>query len=193
MIITTIVAESVRLFMIRNIALYYVCSILVICMLLSLFCFHGVLRKVPQNYIFLSVFTVLESYTVATLTCFYKPEYILYAAVLTCVMGFSLSLYACFSRTDFTTIAAPLFWVSLGISLVAMILMIVIRSSFLVIILCWIFLILSALYLIVDTQLIMGGKYAQITLDDYIIGAMMLFIDFISIFVYILAILGGRR
>jgi len=193
MIILAVAFEPLRLWMINNIWLYYVCAFTAIGMLLSLLCFYKVLKKVPANYIFLSVFTVLESYTVAFFTCYFEPRYILYAAILTAAMSLSLSLYACFTKTDLTGIASTLCWVSLGVSLAAMILMLIIQSDILVIILCWIFLIIAALYLIVDTQMIVGGRHAELTYDDYIIGAMMIFVDIITIFVYILAILGGRR
>ncbi len=185
--------EPMRLFMIHNLWLYYLCTVLVLVMLFSLCCFGSVLKKVPANYIFLFTFTILESYTVTTLTCFYTTKGIIYAAILTAVMVISLSLYACFSKTDLTTLMWPLFWVSLAVTLSAMILMLIIRSYYLTIVLCWIFLILGALYLIVDTQWIMGSRSNEAGLDDYVLASLILFLDIIRIFVYLLAILGQRR
>lgn len=49
------------------------------------------------------------------------------------------------------------------------------------------------IYLIVDTQLIMGGKQVELAIDEYILAAMMLYIDIIQIFLYILRLLGDRR
>eukprot|EP00826_Nyctotherus_ovalis_P044548 TRINITY_DN4814_c0_g1_i2.p1 TRINITY_DN4814_c0_g1~~TRINITY_DN4814_c0_g1_i2.p1 ORF type:complete len:161 (+),score=51.02 TRINITY_DN4814_c0_g1_i2:28-483(+) len=134
-----------------------------------------------------------DVYKRQTLTCFYEPMSILYAAILTFTMALSLTVYACFTRTDLTSIGSTLCWVSLGVSLGAMILMAIVRSHFVLIICAWIFLIIAALYVIVDTQLIMGGKYKELSLDDYIIGAMMLFIDFVHIFVQLLIIIGRRN
>eukprot|EP00826_Nyctotherus_ovalis_P044550 TRINITY_DN4814_c0_g1_i8.p1 TRINITY_DN4814_c0_g1~~TRINITY_DN4814_c0_g1_i8.p1 ORF type:complete len:217 (+),score=54.52 TRINITY_DN4814_c0_g1_i8:28-651(+) len=185
--------QGIRSFMRTYMVLYYLAAIISVIMLLSLLCFYRILKRVPHNYIFLSVFTVLESYTVATLTCFYEPMSILYAAILTFTMALSLTVYACFTRTDLTSIGSTLCWVSLGVSLGAMILMAIVRSHFVLIICAWIFLIIAALYVIVDTQLIMGGKYKELSLDDYIIGAMMLFIDFVHIFVQLLIIIGRRN
>jgi FtsH-binding integral membrane protein len=44
-------------------------------------------------------------------------------------------------------------------------------------------------YLIYDTQLIVGGKRYELDYDDYIIGALMIYIDIIALFVELLQIL----
>ena len=51
------------------------------------------------------------------------------------------------------------------------------------------------LYLIYDTQLIMGGsgKAAQYSIDDYIMAAVNMYIDVIQIFIEILRLIGDRR
>jgi len=191
--IIPVCSEPVREFMIYHSWLYYVSSIITIVMLLSLLCFYKILKRVPINYIFLIVFTIAKSYSVASLTCHFEPASILYAAILTSIMGLSLSLFACFTKADLTSIYHALCWISLGVSLGAMILMLIIRSHWILIICSWVFLIIAGLYLIVDTQMIIGGRGKQLSLDDYIIGALILFIDFVSIFINLLAIIGSRR
>ena len=49
--------------------------------------------------------------------------------------------------------------------------------------------ILYGLYLIYDTQLIMGGKRGALEIDDYIFGALMLYLDVIVLFLKILKLL----
>ena len=51
---------------------------------------------------------------------------------------------------------------------------------------------LMALYILIDTQLIIGGGRYKLSIDDYIIGAIILYIDIIYLFIYLLAIFGGR-
>jgi len=46
---------------------------------------------------------------------------------------------------------------------------------------------------VIDTQLIIGGKRLQLSMDEYVVGALLLYIDIIQIFLYILMILGGGR
>ena len=43
--------------------------------------------------------------------------------------------------------------------------------------------ILISIYLLVDTQLILGGKSFQLDLDNYVFGSFILYIDIIAIFV----------
>jgi FtsH-binding integral membrane protein len=56
--------------------------------------------------------------------------------------------------------------------------------------------ILYGIYLIIDTMMITGGKNnmsnVKLSMDDYIIGALMLYLDIVMLFVYILRILGDR-
>jgi len=49
------------------------------------------------------------------------------------------------------------------------------------------------IFLVIDTQLIVGKKRHGLSNDDYILGAIMLYIDIIGIFEYVLILIGGRR
>ena len=59
-------------------------------------------------------------------------------------------------------------------------------------VICTLGVFLFGVYLIVDTQMIIGGKRYELTLDDYIVGALVLYLDIIMIFIYLLQIFGGR-
>lgn len=48
-------------------------------------------------------------------------------------------------------------------------------------------------FLAVDTQLIMGGKRHEISAEDHVFAALMLYIDVVYIFLYILSLLGNRE
>jgi FtsH-binding integral membrane protein len=61
-----------------------------------LFCFNSLVRKVPQNYILLFVFTVFNSYMISALCIFAEPENILIAGVLTFAVFFGLTVIAFF-------------------------------------------------------------------------------------------------
>ena len=45
------------------------------------------------------------------------------------------------------------------------------------------------LYIIYDTQIIMGNKQDMIQVDDYILGAFMIYTDIISLFLQLLKII----
>ena len=50
-----------------------------------------------------------------------------------------------------------------------------------------------SIYLVIDTQLIMGGKRYEVEIDDYVLGALILYTDIIMIFLYILQALSNKR
>jgi FtsH-binding integral membrane protein len=49
------------------------------------------------------------------------------------------------------------------------------------------------LYLVIDTQLIMGGRKIALSIDDYVVAALLLYIDIIQIFLYILSLLTNKN
>ena len=57
---------------------------------------------------------------------------------------------------------------------------------------CSMGIILFGLYLVFDTQLIVGGKRLKLDYDDYIIGALLLYLDVIQIFLYILQMISRK-
>lgn len=103
----------------------------------------------------------------------------------------ALTLYALFTRSDFTTgwailvgIIAPLimFGIFAWISWIP-----VLHSLY-----CALGAALFGIYLVIDTQLIAGGGRYELSMDDYIAGALLLYIDIVQIFLYILSILGNN-
>jgi hypothetical protein len=50
-----------------------------------------------------------------------------------------------------------------------------------------------SIYLLVDTQRMLGGKHQSLSLDDYILGATIIYVDIISLFLKILQILGKKK
>lgn len=58
---------------------------------------------------------------------------------------------------------------------------------------CAVGVILFGFYLIIDTQMIMGGRNAELSVDDYVVAAFSLYVDIIQIFLYILDLLRSNR
>jgi len=68
-----------------------------------------------------------------------------------------------------------------------------VRSSFLSVGVAVLFALVYSLYIIVDTQLILGGKNKELSLDDYVLGSVILYTDIISLFLKLLQILGKKK
>jgi protein lifeguard len=182
--------ESINYFLKTHIFIFYIALVINIIVILVLMCFKSIARKVPINYILLFIWTICESYMVATATSFHDPMIVMFAAILTLAVVGALTLYACTTKTDFTYLGGLLF-VLVTVLLIWGI-FIMIFGFFLYTLYCVFGLIVFSLYLIYDTQLIMGKFNKEYGIDDYIIAALNIYIDIIQIFLYVLQILGRR-
>ena len=52
--------------------------------------------------------------------------------------------------------------------------------------------IIGGLFLLIDTQLIVGGRRHELSIDDYVVGALILYLDIIYIFLELLKLFGNR-
>ncbi|CAD8145549.1 unnamed protein product [Paramecium pentaurelia] len=151
--------------------------------------------RVPHNYIFLFVFTLAESYIISQLCSYVFNKYseeggfiVVMAAALTLAAVIGLTLYACKTKKDFTTKGAFLFMASTSLFLFA-ILSGVYYDQAMSLLYSLISSLLFGVYLIYDTQLIIGGSTHKLSIDDYIIGAMFIYIDIIYLFAHIVLII----
>ena len=83
-----------------------------------------------------------------------------------------------------------MFTIVLSVSLINLFFL---RSSLVNTALAGVFAVIYSIYLLVDTQLILGGRHKQLTLDDHILGAIFLYMDIISLFLKILQVLGKKK
>jgi FtsH-binding integral membrane protein len=178
-------------------ALYILALVVYLITAIAIGCYPKVARSVPTNYILLSLLTVAISYIVGYFTVFFTPSDVILAAVLTLTITIVLTIYAFTTKKDITLYGAALWiagWALLAFSLLFF--FIGPRNAAygpLVIVFSVIAVIIYGLYLVYDTQLMMGGKRYELSLDDYIIGAVMIYIDIIVIFLRVLTIIGQLR
>ena len=169
-----------------------VCVVFAVCMIVTslvLMCSRA--RFVyPYNYLLLLLFTVSEAMLVGVLSAFYTVSSVAFAlggAVLICV---GLSLFACQSKHDFTSCVGIVFILSLNLLLLG------ILSFFLgtwaQALYSFLSLLLFSFYLVIDTQLIIRRGAVRLEEDDYIVAAVMIYLDIINIFVSLLRLFGER-
>ena len=70
----------------------WVCFAISIIVEISIVCFNKIARKVPYNYILLTIFTLTFSYTIGCITAFYPPKIVLTAVILTTCATLGLTL-----------------------------------------------------------------------------------------------------
>lgn len=179
-------------FIISNPAVLYLMLAVNFITMIIVFCYRSVCAKVPTNYIVLSLFTLSEAYSVAAVCTTYQAagqgQLVLMAAIMTAAMTFSLTLYAMTTKSDFTIYGGTLFIIACAIFLFG-IFEAFSNNPTLHIVVSVASVVAYGFYLIYDTQLIIGGKRYELSLDDYIIGAVIIYIDIIVLFVRVLEIL----
>merc|ERR1712224_185837 len=139
------------------------------------------------NLILLGLFTMCGSYMVAGITAQYPDNVVIMAALATALVTIALTVYAMRTKTEIQVFVAMAFVVYMAM-FPLMIISFIIQLKALHILYCCLGLIFYSLYLIIDTIVICGKeKHNGIEMDknDYVIGAMMLYLDIIMIFIYI--------
>lgn len=111
---------------------------------------------------------------------------------LTSAVVISLTIYAFFTETDFTWLGGILFVLS-AVLIVCGLFLIFFPSKALSIVIGALGVTVCGLYLIYDTQLILGNKEQKFEIDDYVLAAMSLYVDIVQMFLYMLRLLGGMK
>ncbi|KAG2464901.1 CSMD1 protein, partial [Polypterus senegalus] len=104
----------------------------------------------------------------------FQADEVMWAVAATGIVCFSLSIFALQTKWDFTTLSG-IIWVFLWTLIASGILFAIIRSR----------------YLVIDTQMMLGGKHRySIDPEEYIFAALNLYLDIINLFLFILQIIG---
>ena len=138
-------------------------------------------------YLLLAIFTVLEGLAVGAFTWFLPTSLILRAAGATTVATGGLTLYALTTKRDFTMLGGMLYSCLLGLLALGIMQYFVGgnllqsgRAALGTFVFCG--------YLIVNTQMMMGGNKAkQLRPNEHIMAAITLYTDILNLFLHILA------
>ena len=188
----SMVSPSFAYFQQNNPAVMITAAVLSLILVLGLLCFNKCSRRVPFNYIILTIFTLCEAYMVSSICALSDPESVIMAAIMTLGVTVSLTLYACTTKNDFTYFVGFLF-VSVSSLMMSFFFLFFFNFGFLYVTLCMFGVILYGMYLVYDTQLILGGKHMELGYDDYIIGAIFIYLDIVVLFIRILEIINALK
>jgi len=146
----------------------------------------------------LSVFTLCWTFLIGFITATYEANIVLAASLMTAVLTIGLSTYAMFTKNDFTKLCGP--FVCWGLIIVVFISMTCSLLSMLIFSFTETWypfaagfgVIIYGLFLLIDTQLVCGGGRHELSIDDYVVGALILYLDIVMIFLHILQMFGNR-
>ncbi|CAH8542381.1 unnamed protein product [Schistosoma curassoni] len=184
--------KPVTIWVRRNPWFYYLAYAIFFVTYLVLGCIVSVRRRFPGNYICLTVFTLALSYMAGSIGAFYGAEAALISVALTFALCICITLFAMQTRFDFTMCSGFLFVFSCVVMLTGIAIMIVYfvlgPNKILQGVYSGILTLLFGLYLAYDTQLIMGGREFELEPEEYIFGAMQLYVDVVFMFMAIAGI-----
>lgn len=159
---------------------------------LILVCVESARRSTPCNFILLSVLTFGYGLVAAITSCRYDTKVVMFAFVATGVSCFLIALFAKSTKFDMTNCGTTLCLLGLAHMLIGTIMVLILvpmgYANVASLILSVGGALLASLYLIFDLQLIMGGRNCELSPEEYILGAVMLYTDIIQIFIYLLEI-----
>lgn len=162
-----------------------------------LVCVESARRSFPTNFFLLTLLTAAYGLMAAILSSRYETVTVLSAFAATGAACFVVMLLAKFSPFDMTTCGCGLCILGIIHLIVSIVLILVLvpmgYASLASLIVGCLGAFLVSLYLMYDLQLIMGGRSQELSPEEYILGAVMLYIDIINLFQYMLMIFGSRE
>ncbi|KAL0237891.1 hypothetical protein GEMRC1_012365 [Eukaryota sp. GEM-RC1] len=168
----------------HNFGLFWLAFIGSLVTLCTLFVFKN---SSPLNLVILGIFTVFESVLIGFIISMYEQSVVNQAVLATAVLFIGLTVYAFTTKKDYSMSRGMMWAACLG--LISMMLMnIIFRSSALDLLIGYVGVIVFSFFIIVDTQFIMK----RCDLDDYVIGAIELYLDIINLFLYLLKMIFNR-
>lgn len=191
---TFMFVESVKSYVQRNMWVYY-CSmgVMFVC-LIAMACCTSVRRKFPTNFIFLGIFTLCEGVMLGTVATFYQVDAVLIAVGITAGVTFALTVFAFQTKIDFTVCGGMLCGVLVIFIFAGFLMAFLPKTKWTMIGFGSVGALIFSLYIVYDTQLMMGGKHKySLSPEEYIFAALNIYLDIINLFMYILMIVGAAR
>jgi FtsH-binding integral membrane protein len=162
--------------------------------LLVLLCVPNMHRRHPHNLILLGCFTLGESVLVAAASTQVEPKLLMTAVGLTAGLVIVLMLFAVQTKYDFT--GHHVYFILGLYFLMAFGLMMGLSGSngdTMQSIYCWLGIVLFSGFLVIDVQLMIGkNSERQLSVDDYVLCAINLYLDILNLFLRILRMLNNR-
>ncbi|XP_063222034.1 protein lifeguard 2-like [Bacillus rossius redtenbacheri] len=185
--------EPTKQYILRNSHIWWISVIVMFATIFAMTCFTSVRRNYPTNFIFLFIFTVASGFMLGSVAATFEGDAVLMAVGATAAVCFGLTLFAFQTKWDFTVLRGAL----LGGLIILFIFGIVVMffpGRLMMLIYSSLGAFLFSLYLVADTQMIIGGNHKySFSPEDYIFAVLTLYLDIVNIFLNILAIVGIAR
>ena len=163
---------------------------------LTLACCSGPRRHFPWNLILLTIFTLSMAYLTGMLSSYYNTTSVLLCLVITALVCLSVTIFSFQTKFDFTSCQGVLFVLLMTLFFSGLLLAVLLPFQYVP----WlhtVYAVLGAgvftLFLAFDTQLLMGNRRHSLSPEEYIFGALNIYLDIIYIFTFFLQLFGTNR
>jgi len=171
-----------------------VSAVLGLVILIPMMCCTKLRTSFPLNYILLGLFTICESLSLGVVGLVYTTESIMLAAGLTFAMVLGLTIFAFQTKIDFTQCRSAMFVILFLFIICGILFAFIPYSRQMEIVYGGIGAAIFSIYLIIDTQMMMGGSHKfSISPEEYVFAAIAIYLDIINLFLYLLRIFGSRK
>jgi len=186
--------EPVKTYVRGNMWVYYCSMAVMFVCLIAMACCESVRRKFPTNLVFLGVFTFCEGIMLGTVATFYQADAVLIAVGITAGVTLALTVFAFQTKIDFTVCGGMLCAVLFIFIIAGIIMAFLPKTKWTMIGYGSVGALIFSLYIVYDTQLMMGGKHKySLSPEEYVFASLNLYLDIINLFLYILMIVGASR
>lgn len=188
--------EPVSDFVQKNPALYWASYAVYFITHIVLVCCQGPRRRHPWNLILLSIFTLALSYMTGTISSFYETTAVFLAIGITAIVTLAVTVFCFQTKVDFTKCRGLFCVLGIVFFVVGIITVIVLSITYIP----WLHMLYAAigavvftLFLAYHTQLLIGNRKYSISPDEYVFGALSLYVDIVQIFLFILQLIGASN
>ncbi|XP_055487472.1 protein lifeguard 1 [Leucoraja erinacea] len=183
---------DMKVFVQSNPALYYVSFAVFFVCLIALACCRNVQRKYPWNLLCLALLTVCLSYMVGMIASFHDTASVVIALGTTVAVCLGIILFSLQTRLDLTYCYSFLLVFSIVVLMFGFF-CIFFYSQVLQVVYGCLGALLFCLFLAVDIQLVLGKNQLSLSPEEYIFAALVLYLDIVSIFTFVLMLVGNCR
>lgn len=185
----------IREYVKHNVWIYIISMVIFFVVYFVLLCCDNVRRSHPTNLICTGILTVSIGFMTMMITSMYTLDSVVLAFAVTTLSCVGIVIFSMTTKRDITSMLGFMFIASLVLILFgffAIIWTMIFHTRTLYMIYAGLGTLLFMVYLAIDIQMIMGGRKYEISPEEHIFAAIMLFMDIVQIFWFILSLLGDR-
>ncbi|XP_063069600.1 protein lifeguard 3 [Engraulis encrasicolus] len=188
--------QPVRLFVVQNPAMYWASFAIYFVTYMALICCEPARRRHPLNLVLLSAFTIAMSYMTGTISSFYDTKAVFLALGITAIVCIIVTIFSFQTKVDFTACSGLFCVLGIVVMVTGIITAIVLSFQYIP----WLHMLYAAigaivftLFLAYDTQLLIGNRTHSLSPEEYVYGALALYVDIVQIFLFLLQLLGSSE